>query len=104
MKVFDIADDQGRVFAFEVVNFGRHRVAKFLERTPGVKVIRKQKHFAATSEAVFCEFEFRGQRFLVEEPWNDSSRYWIGTDPPEWCSQLEAVRAAFAQHKAWWLL
>ena len=36
-----------------------------------------------------------GQRFLVEEPFGDNSRYWIGPEPPVWCEQIDVVRRAF---------
>jgi hypothetical protein len=46
-------------------------------------------------EEQFCEFEVEGQRFVIEEPYGDNSRYWIGPEPPAWCEQIGVVRDAF---------
>ncbi|MBI2839379.1 MAG: hypothetical protein HYX75_13770 [Acidobacteria bacterium] len=96
MKVWDIRDKQGRLI-------GRHRLAKFIAKIPGVGIIRKQQPFQFLSEDEFCEFEIDRQRFIVWEPWGDSNRYWVGPKPPEWCPQTEFLRQRFAQQSAWWL-
>jgi hypothetical protein len=103
MKLYDIKDESGRIFAFEVANFGRHRACRFVGKIPGVAVLRRQRHFQFSSKDEFCEFELEGQRFVVEEPWGDNSRYWVGPKPPQWCPQIERVRNAFAAYKAFWL-
>jgi hypothetical protein len=100
MRIYDIKDSQDRIFAFEVPNFGRQRACKFVSRIPGTKVFRQQKHFELESSDEFCEFEFQKQTFVIQEPFGDNSRFWIGPKPPEWCPQLEALRVIFQLKKA----
>jgi hypothetical protein len=100
MKLYDLKDESGRIFAFEVANFGRHRACRFVGKIPGVVVLRRQRHFQFLSDEEFCEFELEGQRFVIWEPWGDNSRYWVGPKPPQWCPEVEQVRNAFAAYKA----
>lgn len=46
-------------------------------------------------------FQFHGKNGLVNEPWGDSSRYWVGlTDPNESNSPcIEPIEAAFRAYK-----
>src|SRR5437867_10158615 len=103
MTVYDIKDEHGRIFAFEVPNFGRHRAARLVARIPGAAVLRAQRHFQFFSTDEFCEFQLEGQRFVVMEPWGDSSRYWIGPKPPRSTPLIERVRSEFGRYKTWWL-
>jgi len=99
MKVYDLLDKQGRVFAFEVnkLMLSRRRLSAIVSRIPRVRMIRTPGLSSAVDE--FCEFEIDGQRFVAWEPWGDSSRYWIGPKSKEWCPQVGIVRDFFASHK-----
>jgi hypothetical protein len=99
MKIYDIHDAEGRVFAFEVKNFGRSRVAKFVSSISGAKVTREPMVLSSFREDEFCEFTVNGQLFVAWEPYGDNSRYWIGPRPPKWCEEVLLVRHAFAGHK-----
>ena len=104
MKLKEIRDEQSRIFAFEVPNFGRHRACKLVSTIPGAEVIKKQKPFQCRSEEAFCVFRLEGITFVVQEPFNDNSQYWVGPDPPAWCPQIEQVRQAFSKFKRYWLI
>lgn len=99
MRVYDILDEQGRVFAFEVNNFllGRKRVCSMLLKIPGVRMIRVSKSASRLDE--FCEFEIEGQSFQIWEPWGDSSRFWIGPRSKHWCPQVSIVRGFFVARR-----
>ena len=103
MKIHDLKDEEGRVFAFEVANFGRKRVCNFIAKIPNAKVLRGPEPWGLCSNEEFCEFEVDGQLFIVWEPFGDNSRYWIGPKPPKWCPQVALVRESFRTHKAFWL-
>jgi hypothetical protein len=47
-------------------------------------------------------FRFQGERFVVNEPWGDNSRYWIGPSDPAAC-QVDALplEKAFSEYKGW---
>jgi hypothetical protein len=103
MKVHDICDPQGRVSAFEISNtwISRNGVIRFLASLPDVRVIPRNKREVKENPDEFCAFMVRERRFVVWEPWGDSSRYWIGPDPPGWCEEVVLIREAFAARKTW---
>jgi hypothetical protein len=96
MKLFEIRDSQGRVVAFEISNLfvSRRRVSRIVKSIPGARTTLSPRFFS-WSQAVFCKFEIDGGNFLVEEPFGDNSRYWVGCDPPGWHPALLKVVAAF---------
>ena len=96
MKLFEIRDDKDRIVAFEVSNLfvSRRRVARLVKSIPGARTTFSPQFFS-WPQAVFCRFEIDGGKFLVEEPFGDSSRYWVGGDPPGWHPALSKVVAAF---------
>lgn len=99
MKVFDLLDDQGRVFAFEVPNslLTRGLAARIAQRVPGVTVVRPvRRPFSAGEDPdEFFEFQINLTTFVIWEPWGDSSRFWIGSQPPGPSHELDQLRSAF---------
>jgi hypothetical protein len=97
MRVYDLRDSEGRVFAFEVKNFflERSRVCRVVSKIPGVRIIRRPKILSWFREEVFCEFELEGVTFVAWEPFGDSDTCWIGPEPTRWVPQIESVREAF---------
>ena len=76
MRVYDLKDASGRVFAFEVGNLwlGRRGVAAVVRTIPGARVVRSPgREVAFFAEEEFCEFELGGVRFVAWEPYGDSS-------------------------------
>ena len=100
MKIYDLHDDQNRIFAFEIPNpgLGRGGVYRVVETIPGGALVRRPKRFLSWfREGTFCEFIVDGETYDVEEPFGDNSRYWVGPRPPRWLPQTEKVRDAFAR-------
>jgi hypothetical protein len=100
VKIYDIgATADGQLLAFEVSNLriGRRGVCRVVRSIEGAKLLRKPKFLPWFRESVFCEFVFDGELFEAEEPYGDSSRYWIGPRPPRMLSQTKKVRDAFAR-------
>ena len=97
MKVFDLIDEDGRVFAFEVNSWiTRIGAAQVAARIPNVRMVTKPTFLGFITEPdAFCEFELDGIRFEIYEPFGDNSRFWIGSEPPGWVPQLESIRQAF---------
>lgn len=97
MKIYDLIDAEGRIFAFEVSNsfLSRSTACRVARDIPGAKLIRAPRIFPGEDE--FCEFELEGITFVLWEPWGDNSRYWIGPRPERWVPQLAAVRYAFSR-------
>ena len=88
MRVYDLPDKQGRAFAFEVTS------------SIGATILRGPRFLSRFEEDQFCEFEVNGQLFVAEEPFGDNSRYWIGTEPPGWCEEIDLVRETFSRANA----
>lgn len=101
MKTRDLRNDQGQLTGFIVSNLllGRHGVPRIVGRIPGAKVVRKQKRFVVSAPDDFCEFIVDGKTFLTIEPFGDNSEFWVVTEPPEECPQIETVRRAFVEHR-----
>jgi hypothetical protein len=98
MHIYDFRDKQGRAFAFEIDNLlvSRNTVAEIVRSIAGARVLRQSRSWWGPD--VFCEFEVGGTQFHAWEPWGDSSRYWIGPEPPQFSEQTAIVRAAFAAY------
>ncbi len=90
MKIRDLKDKQGRVFAFEVRHtlLTRRGVCKLVTSIPGARLLSGRMEL---EEDEFCTFEVQGQRFKAGEAFGDSSRYWIGDEPPDRCEQVSGV-------------
>ncbi len=107
MRVFDITPGNKGLVAFEVnAALGRRRAARVVAAIAGVRILRRPRLLAGVREEVFCEFELKGQRFNVWEPFGGSSRYWIGSSNAAAASVLQVVRQAFIDYtfpKSPWL-
>ena len=97
MKTYELLDEDGRFFAFEVGNtgLGRKGVCQVVDTIPGAKIVRRPKFLSWFREEQFCEFVVDGKTFVAWEPYGDSSRYWIGPEPIEPLPQTQRVREAF---------
>lgn len=101
MRIFDIHDADGRLYAFEVSNtlLGRRQACKIAARIAGSTLIKTSRLFRDSDD--FCEFEIGGTTYLISEPFGDNSRFWIGPKVPPTGSHLGVIRAAFGRHR-WW--
>ena len=101
MTIHDLRNSDGNVFAFEVSNFllSRRACCRIVRRIPGAHLLNQPPFFSWpwSSEDEFCEFELDAVKFVVWEPWGDSSRYWIGPQPLRWVPEITWVREAFAR-------
>jgi hypothetical protein len=80
----------------------RHGVPGIVESIEGARIVRKQTRFALSAPDDFCEFVIDGKTFLAIEPFGDNSEFWLVTEPPEDCPQIEIVRRAFEQRSLFW--
>jgi hypothetical protein len=103
MEVHEIRDKEGRLFAFEVENLGlgRHGACRVAGKIPGSVVVRKQQRFAISNRDDFCEFKLEGVSFIVEEPFGDNSRYWVGPKSAQYAPEIHIVRDFFARARLW---
>ena len=100
MRVYDLHDDDGRIFAFEVNNFLNWRlgIIRIIAKIPGARITWRPS-LSWFSPEVFCRFEIDGIEFEAWEPFGDNSRYWIGPNPARWVPQIDMVRDSFVRGK-----
>ena len=97
MRTYELLDDEGRLYAFEVNNtgLGRNRFCRVVENVPGARIVRRPKFLSWFREEVFCEFDVDGVTYIGWEPYGDNSRFWVGPEPTAWHPQTELVRESF---------
>jgi hypothetical protein len=99
VRTYDLHDAEGRVYAFEVSSLlGRRGAVRVIRSIPAARVTRTPVALSWLREETFCEFELDDVRFVVWEPFGDSSRYWIGPEPVRRVPQLDKIR--FAQRSS----
>lgn len=101
MMTYPIRDEHGQIFAFEIENayISVRTIARLLRSVAGVSGVEARRPFSASRD-VHVVFQFSGQRFLVWEPYGDSSRYWIGPDDDgrRPIVDLHAIEEVFRQY------
>jgi hypothetical protein len=99
VKVFELRDAEGKVFAFEVdAALGRRGLCRLVSKISGVRLLAKPRLFSWFKEEAFCSFQLGGVTFEALEPFGDNSRYWVGPKPVQFAPQINLVRAAFERH------
>ena len=80
MKIYELKNDLNELFAFEMSNtlLSRNKTVKIIGLLPNAKINIRPKLFSLSNQDKFCEFEFMDDIFIIEEPWGDNSRYWLG--------------------------
>ena len=99
MYIYDLHAEDGSLRAFEVENIllSRRRACKIVESITGATIVRRTRIFRDTDD--FCEFTLDGFNFIIEEPFGDNSRYWVGSKDAAGSTVLPKVREAFQNHK-----
>jgi hypothetical protein len=93
MKVDRLINDNGQFRCFEISNIivSRTGMSRVISQLEGVVVTHRPKFY---DDEFFCEFEFRGQRFEMSEPYGDSSVYDV-TGPESTQTELETIASHF---------
>jgi hypothetical protein len=97
MKIYDYLDDEGRIMSFEIDNIGRSRALRFIESAFPSAIVKRQR------SDDFGEVDLNGRKFIVSEPWGDSSRYMIHEQPLGPSAELDALRSALEKYRPSWL-
>ncbi|WIV96810.1 hypothetical protein [Kinneretia aquatilis] len=85
MRTHPTHDEEGRLLGFEISSLlGRRFARRIAASVPGARVLASNLR-----SDVFCEFEVAGETFIIEEPFGDNSRYWIG---PAGAGRLAAIQ------------
>ena len=106
MKTYPLYNPKRRIFAFEIENvyIGVKKIAVLLRSFAGVSNVRVRKLFSAPSD-IHIEFIYKGQVFIVWEPYADSSRYWIGPkDEIHKQIDISALESAFRKYQPFFVV
>ncbi|MCA9392587.1 MAG: hypothetical protein KC900_00145 [Candidatus Omnitrophica bacterium] len=97
MKLHQLYDEAGHLYAFEVNNLmlSRTDAVNIVNSIPGARIIRKPGFCGYSFDDEFCEFKLGDKTFVIYEPWGDSSRFWIGQKQPGWCPELDKIAGCF---------
>lgn len=100
MRAHGLNREDGRLFAFEIENayIRPIKIASLLGEVDGVSNISLRKPFSSSSD-VQLEFEYRGEDFIVWEPYGDSSRYWIGPKEDGDAVDINSLVKAFEEYQ-----
>jgi hypothetical protein len=96
MKTYPILRDDGSLAAFEVTSM-------WVTFRPLYRVLRSIEGVTDVQRRYFSDdrvsFLYREEMFVVNEPWGDSSRYWVG---PRDATTLDItpIHEAFRQYLA----
>ena len=98
MKTYPILRSDGSLLGFEVTSawltFGP--LFKLLRSVEGVTEVRRnwfnEDHIT---------FRFHGKQAVVNEPWGDNSRYWIGLRDPDAATEIDIapLHQAFKRYR-----
>ena len=97
MKTHPILRADGSMLAFEVTSawLSFRPLLKILRSVDGITDVRRNYFNEDRLTFYFCELPF-----VVNEPWGDSSRYWIGPKKPDNCSiDVSRINQAFSEYK-----
>ncbi|MRX27994.1 hypothetical protein [Kangiella sp. HZ709] len=98
MNTYPFYDESNKLFSFEIDNFicSRKKTVQIVSAIDGVQVVcHPKKFFSWFREEVFCEFEIDEQVFVIEEPFEDNSRFLIRPKNNKFCNKIYEVLSAF---------
>lgn len=95
MRIHPTQDEQGQLLGFEISSLlGRRFARRIAASVPGARVTASNLR-----SDVFCEFEVAGETFVIEEPFGDNSRYWIGPAGAGRSAGIQAVHSHFEKSR-----
>lgn len=98
MKTYPIYKDNGLLRGFEItgswIRFGP--LLRILRSVDGVTDVTRQR---LNDDRV--SFKFLGRNAIINEPWGDSSRYWVGLENPDENQEVDIspIHEAFKRYR-----
>lgn len=91
--------DGCRAFEIDNIYISLSTIACLIKRVAGVSNVQARKLFRSDQRDVHVTFNYNGKKFIVWEPYGDSSRYWIGPDDTDTSIEIVEIENVFKQHK-----
>jgi hypothetical protein len=102
MQTYPIMDSQGRYpFAFEIENvyIGLREIGRLLRQLDGISDVHVRKPFRRW-EDIHVWFKYMNRDYIVQEPFGDNSRYWIGPkETVEKALDVTAIENVFRSYR-----
>lgn len=101
MKTFPAFVKDQHVLAFEVRNtfLPSSSIVALLKSVEGVSEVTSFRLFSRHGE-IRAEFKYKNLDFIVVEPFNDNSRYWVGPkDMNALVTDIGRIESAFQSYK-----
>jgi hypothetical protein len=98
MRTYPILRSDGTIRGFEISNFclSYRSLLKILSPVDGVSDVQRQRR---SDDRVI--FSYHGEKCVVNEPFGDNSRYWIGPmDPVASRLDINPLHRAFQQYRS----
>lgn len=98
MITYPIKRSDGSLHAFEIGNtfISMGAIRKILLSVEGVSAIKRQ--FRSDDRLIF---QYNGHPWVINEPWGDSSRYWVGpVEAKDHQFNVAPIQDAFAHYQS----
>ncbi|MBH9552324.1 hypothetical protein [Inhella gelatinilytica] len=91
MRTYPYLDEQGNLRSFEIsALLGRRLARRIAASCPGVEILP-----CSLRKDLFCEFRIGPERYGIEEPFGDNSRYCIAPLDPDQRASLAQLERHF---------
>lgn len=100
LRIYTYNDGLSSSSGFEVENIyiGLNSISRILQSIPGVSDVQKRELFCQWG-SVRLKFKFMGDDYIVDEPFDDNSRYWVGPVDSGNLRDMAALKAAFIEYE-----
>jgi len=89
-----------QLYAFEICNvyISPKKVSELLSSVEGVSGIKTRKAFSSQSNDIRVSFELDSVKCCVQEPYGDSSDYWIGPVDEKDVLDMTSINRVFEEY------
>lgn len=98
MKTYPIYSENGQLKGFEITS-------SWVRFGPLLRILRSVDGITEISRKCFNEnrvsFKFYGRNAVINEPWSDNSRYWVGLENPDENKDIDIspIHEAFRRYR-----
>ena len=98
MKTYPLCKENGEIRGFEITSFWIRfsPLFRILNSVEGVTEVKRQ-----WLNDNRISFQYYGRKAVVNEPWGDNSRYWVGLEDPDENSTIDIspIHEAFKKYR-----
>lgn len=104
MRLTPLYDNDNRLLAieFESIYLSRSGLKEVLHQLGDAHILNFRTAFGSEPD-VFARFTYRGNQYVVIEPYGDSSRYWCGPEDDNVKNDFLEIKKVFKAHNPFFL-